>query len=108
MFVVVARYLTREGQDERVAALLREMAAYSNSDAEPRCALYIVNRGIEEPRRFLLYEQYVDRDAFASHTGSDPFQRIILDQVVPLLEERERDFFEVIAAPGLPGLQAPP
>ncbi|HET7036070.1 MAG TPA: putative quinol monooxygenase [Thermomicrobiaceae bacterium] len=108
MFVVAARYLAREGQDERVAALLRELAAYSNSTAEPGCALYIVNRGIEEPRRFLLYEQYVDRAAFDGHTSSEPFQRIVLGQVVPLLEERRRDYYDVIAAPGLPGLQAPP
>lgn len=72
------------------------------------CALYIVNRGIEEPRRFLLYEQYVDRAAFDGHTSSEPFQRIVLGQVVPLLEERRRDYYDVIAAPGLPGLQAPP
>ena len=54
MHVITAEYYTQEGQDDAVAAVLREMVAFSNSDQEPGCLLYVVNRGVEDPRRFLL------------------------------------------------------
>ena len=108
MYVVAARYRAEEGKSERVAELLRRMAAYSNSDAEPGCALYIVNRSIEDPRRFLLYEQYADRADFDAHVASEAFKSIILGEVVPLLEQRERETYFVLASPGMPGLQTGP
>lgn len=94
MFVVAARYHTKEGAEEEVAAVLREMVPISN--AEPGCALYVVNRAIDDPRRFLLYEQYHDRAGYEAHTQTDAFKEKVLGRIVPLLETRERDFFETL------------
>ena len=63
MIVLIAQHFAKEGNEEAVAAALREMSAYCNSDAEPGCVMYIVNRSTENPRHFLLYEQYVDEAA---------------------------------------------
>ena len=94
MFVVAARYYTKEGTEEQVATVLQEMVPISN--AEPGCALYVVNRALDDPRRFLLYEQYHDRAGYEAHTETAAFKEKILGTVVPLLESRERDFFETV------------
>jgi quinol monooxygenase YgiN len=94
MFVVAARYYTKDGTEEEVAAVLREMVPISN--AEPGCALYVVNRAIDDPRRFLLYEQYHDRAGYEAHTETAAFKEKVLGRIVPLLETRERDFFETL------------
>jgi len=96
MFVVAARYEAREGKDDEVAALLRTMLPHAA--AEPGCALYTVNRSIEHPRRFLLYEQYRGEAGYRAHMETAAFKEIILGQVVPLLERRERDFYETVDA----------
>ena len=94
MFVVAARYYTQEGRDEEVASILRTMIPISN--AEPGCALYTVNRSVDDPRRFLLYEQYHDRAGYEAHMATEAFKENILGKVVPMLESRERDFYEVV------------
>jgi quinol monooxygenase YgiN len=96
MIVLIAEYYTKEGMDDDVAATLREMSAYCNSDQEPGCALYIVNRLSDDPRRFLLYEQYYDQQALEAHTQTAMFQEKILGTVVPMLERRERSFWDVV------------
>jgi quinol monooxygenase YgiN len=96
MRVITAEYYTQEGQDDAVAAVLREMSAYCNSDQEPGCMLYIVNRGVDDPRRFLLYEQYRDEAAFTAHTETSMFKEKILGTVVPMLESRVRTNWDVV------------
>lgn len=95
MYVVVARFVANEGSGDEVAALLAEMTPFSK--AEPGCRAYIINRSVEEPNTFLLYEQYVDAAAFDAHRDNPEFQRIIIGQVVPLLADRGREIFELIA-----------
>ena len=96
MLVVVAEYYTQEGKDNEVADVLREMSAYCNSDEEPGCALYLVNRSLEDPRRFLLYEQYYDQPAFEAHTETEMFKTTIPGTVVPMLESRVRSYWSVV------------
>jgi quinol monooxygenase YgiN len=94
VFVVAARYYTKEGQDDEVARIMQTMIPLTN--AEPGCALYTVNRSNEDPRRFLLYEQYHDEAGYHAHTETPHFKEHILGRVVPLLETRERDFYTTV------------
>lgn len=94
MYVVAARYYTQKGRDDEVARLLQEMIPISL--AEPGCALYTVNRSVDDPRRFLLYEQYRDEAGYQAHTASDAFKERVLGRIVPLLESRERDFYQTV------------
>ena len=96
MIVLIAEYYTKEGKDDEVAATLREMSAFCNSEQEPGCALYIVNRAVDDRRSFLLYEQYYDQPALEAHTQTTMFQEKILGTVVPMLERRERSFWDVV------------
>ena len=96
MIVLIAQHFAKEGNDDEVAALLREMSAYCNSDAEPGCLMYVVNRSTENPRHFLIYEQYVDEAALAAHAETAMFKATILGKEIPLLESRERSFWDVV------------
>jgi quinol monooxygenase YgiN len=94
MYVVAAQYYTKEGKDDEVARILQTMIPISR--AEPGCALYIVNRSLDDPRKFLLYEQYHDKAGYEAHMTTQPFKDNILGKVVPLLESRVRDFYDVV------------
>ena len=96
MIVLMARHFAKDGKDDEVAALLREMSAYCNSDAEPGCLMYIVNRSTEDPRHFLIYEQYADEAALTAHAETPIFRDTLVAQEFPLLESRERSFWEVV------------
>jgi (4S)-4-hydroxy-5-phosphonooxypentane-2,3-dione isomerase len=96
MIVLIAQHFAQEGKDDEVAELLRQMSAYCNSDAEPGCLMYIVNRNTENPRHFLIYEQYVDQAALEMHAETPMFQETLLGKEIPLLDSRERSFWGVV------------
>jgi len=95
MYVVVARFVANEGSGDEVAALLTEMVPFSKS--EPGCRAYIINRSVDDPNTFLLYERYADAAAFDAHRENPDFQRIIIGKVVPLLAKRKVEIFDVVA-----------
>lgn len=94
MYVVAAQYTVKEGKERDVINILKKMIPISR--AEPGCKLYMVNQSPENPRKLLLYEQYVDKSGYEAHMATDAFKENILGKVVPMLESRVRDFFEVV------------
>jgi autoinducer 2-degrading protein len=94
MYVVAAQYYAKEGKDNEIAEILKKMIPISR--AEPGCAMYIINRSVDDPRKFLLYEQYHNKAGYETHMASDPFKQNILGKIVPMLETRERAFYEVV------------
>jgi quinol monooxygenase YgiN len=93
-FVLVVRMTAKEGEEERAAALMDELATATRQ--EPGCELYIPCRDPESPRSFLFYEQYRDRAAFEAHGASEHFQRLAAGELFGLLESRERSFYETV------------
>jgi quinol monooxygenase YgiN len=98
MYVVVARFTTDPGEADAVAELLASMIPHALD--EPGCHAYIINRSIDDPAQFLLYEQYTDEDAFAAHRETEPFNRIVLGEVVPRLVDRQRELFSLVEPAG--------
>jgi quinol monooxygenase YgiN len=94
MYVVAADYYAKEGKADEIAAVLEKMIPLSR--AEPGCRLYMVNRSLEDRRKFLLYEQYVNEDGYKAHMATEAFKENILGKVVPMLESRVRHFYEVV------------
>ena len=94
MYVVAAQYTVQEGKEKAVIDILRKMIPISR--AEPGCKLYMVNQSPENPRKLLLYEQYVDKSGYEAHMATTAFKDNILGKVVPMLESRNRDFYEVV------------
>jgi (4S)-4-hydroxy-5-phosphonooxypentane-2,3-dione isomerase len=91
VYVVIARYTVQEGEGEAVADLLRAMTELSL--AEPGCIVYRVQRSIEDASVLVLYEVYEDEQAYGAHLETPHFQKHILEQAVPRLVSREREFF---------------
>lgn len=94
MVVLVATYVAKPGMGDRVEAALREMIPLTRQ--EPGCRVYQVNRAVDDPDQFLLYEIYDHEAALEAHRQTPHFRRIIEETVVPLLERRERRFFRPV------------
>lgn len=94
MYVVVANWLAKEGQVNAVIAAITEMIPHAR--AEPACEAYIINQSVDNPRQFLLYEQYHDEAGFTAHTQTAAFKELVLGRIVPLLEDRGRDIYRTV------------
>jgi quinol monooxygenase YgiN len=93
-FVLVVHMRVAEGNENRVAEIIPELAEASR--AEPGCELYIPCRDPEDPRAYVFFEQYRDQDAFEEHGASEHFQRLAAGELFGLMESRERRFYETI------------
>jgi quinol monooxygenase YgiN len=94
-YVLTARMTVREGEEERAMELFEQLAAASQQ--EPGNIHYILNRAVDNPRTFLIYEQYRDKAAFEEHGQTEHFKTIALEQLFPLMDgERERTFYETL------------
>ena len=96
-YVVIARWTANPGNADAVARAIEKLAGPSRD--EIGCLTYLANRSLDDRRVFLLYEEYVDEDAYRAHTESEHFTRFALGEGIPLLESREREFYTVFAAP---------
>ena len=92
--VLAVRSIAKEGEGDRVAALFSQLAEASRQ--EPGCRFYQPCRDPENPRAFLIFEIYDDQAAFEAHGASEHFQKIGAGEAFPLLESRERVFYETL------------
>jgi quinol monooxygenase YgiN len=95
VYVLIARYTVRPGKEGEVEEALRAMTPLSL--AEPGCIEYQVQRSLDDPSVYVLYEAYVDEDSYKAHTETAHFTQYVLETAVPLLVSREREFFETLA-----------
>jgi quinol monooxygenase YgiN len=91
-YVVLAKWTAKPGEEEAVAAAIS--ALIEPSRAEPGNLLYQAHRDPQDPRTFLLYEQYTDEAAYRAHGESEHFKRHGHDDALPRLQDRERSFYE--------------
>ena len=94
MFVVVAQWYAKAGAEDQVAETLK--IAVRNSRTEPGCVLFMANRSVDDPRKFVLYEQFADKAAFDAHLATDSFKDNVIGRILPLLESRVREVCELI------------
>ena len=92
-FVVTALWTAKLGHEDQVASAVSELVEPSRN--EPGIILYQPHRDPADPRRFFFYEQYVDRAAYEAHGASDHFQKFGFGVAIPLLESRDRAFYEM-------------
>lgn len=83
---VTVLWHAKPGCEQQVEALLRTMQ--ERTRAEPGCRHYYVHR-MEEPTRFLLYEQYVSDDAVTAHHATEHYRRLVQGEAPALIESRE-------------------
>jgi quinol monooxygenase YgiN len=93
-FVLVVRMKVAEGNEDRVAEIIPELAKASRE--EPGCDHYIPCRDPDDSRSYLFFEQYRDKAAFEAHGASEHFQRLAAGEMFGLMESRERTFYETV------------
>jgi quinol monooxygenase YgiN len=94
MIVLVAKYTCKPGNREKVLEQLRKMSPLVAS-TEPGCKLYQASISTENENLILLYEHYVDQAALAAHRETPHFKEIIEGMVIPMLENRARELYEL-------------
>jgi quinol monooxygenase YgiN len=95
MIILLAKYYAKPGKVETVIEKLREMGELVKAQ-EPSCTLYQISQSQENPNFLLLYERYVDQTAVDAHRATPHFQTYILDTIIPMLEKREVEFFNLV------------
>ena len=93
-YTLVVRMTAPEGEQDRAEELIRRLGEASRQ--EPGVVHYIAHRDPEDPRVFLIYEQYRDKAAFEAHGQTDHFKELAVEQLFPLMENRERNFYETL------------
>ncbi len=73
--VIFARFHAREGQEEAVAAALREQVPKAR--AEPGCVAIAAHRSTRDPRLFWIHSRWVDEAAFEVHAELPNTQRFV-------------------------------
>ena len=80
---IFARFHAREGQEEAVAAVMREMLGPVR--AEPGCMAIEVYRSTRDPRLFYIHSRWVDDAAFEVHCEL-PHTVLFVGRVQPLID----------------------
>ncbi len=93
-YVVTAKWTAKEGEEETVLDAIRHLIPASR--AEPGNLFYQPTRDPEDPRVFFFFEIYEDEDAYKAHGASEHFEKYGFGQAIPVLESRERKFYETI------------
>ncbi len=91
---LTAAWRAKEGSEQRIAEILRTMVGHTTK--EPGCVQYVALQSQDDPREFLLFEQYRDEAALQAHQDAGYFRRHVLEEAVPLLESRVRRFYSVL------------
>jgi quinol monooxygenase YgiN len=91
-YVVLAKWVANQGEEAAVAAAIAALVGPSRAEAGN--LVYQPHRDPQDPRTFLIYEQYTDEQAYAAHGASDHFQRHAVGDAIPRLASRERSFYE--------------
>ncbi|QHV96488.1 putative quinol monooxygenase [Spirosoma endbachense] len=82
-----AKWQVKEGKLETVLALLANLSPQSRE--ENGNLFYNVYQSTTDPNVIVLLEGYTNEVALAEHRNSPYFQKIVIQEIVPLLENRE-------------------
>ncbi|HLW54742.1 MAG TPA: putative quinol monooxygenase [Candidatus Angelobacter sp.] len=94
MIVLKVDMLVKAGAEARCKDYLH--ALQENSRREPGCLMYLTHQSTENPRKFLIYEQYKDQAAMDAHRESAHFKQYVRGGLDTIVESRTRDFFQVL------------
>jgi quinol monooxygenase YgiN len=79
-------YKVKAGHEAEAEGYLRRLQEETRK--EPGTVLYIVHRSTEDPRQFLIYEQYRSQADFDSHLATEHFQRYGKNGIRTIAESR--------------------
>jgi autoinducer 2-degrading protein len=79
-------YTIQAGHEDEAVDDLRKLAAETRK--EPGNALFLIHRSVEDPRKFLIYEQYRSQAALDTHLAKEYFQRYSVNGLRKIAESR--------------------
>ena len=91
---LIARHTINPGKIDEVLPLLPKLAATALT--EPGCLAFDVFRSLDDEHSYVLLERYASRAAFNDHLAAPHYQEIALGYIVPRLEGRTIEQFDVI------------
>lgn len=84
---VFARWKIKKGKRQAVLNLLKEVSA--QTILEKGNLFYTVHQSQTDANTLILFEGYADEAAQQAHIQSEHYKLLVVEQIVPLLEERE-------------------
>jgi quinol monooxygenase YgiN len=92
--LVIASLHIAAGQEEAVLTAVPKLIAAART--EPGNIAFAGYRSLDDPSRCLLVERYASRAAFNDHLEAPHYQKIALGYIVPRVEGRTIEQFDVI------------
>jgi quinol monooxygenase YgiN/predicted GNAT family acetyltransferase len=90
---VIARYTVTFGNELEVASLLAQLGEATR--AEPGNLSSATYRQIDDERDVVLLERYASLDALNAHRATAHYQDLLLSQIVPRLDSRVVEIYDV-------------
>jgi len=94
MIVLKVDMLVKPGTEQKCREYIQILQEHSRK--EPGCLLYIGHQSMEDPRKFLFYEQYKDAAALEAHRNAAYFKHYVIGGLDKIMEHRTRDIFHPI------------
>lgn len=92
-----AKWQVKEGCLQEVLNIIKQLV--KDSSNEEGNLFYKIHQSVSDTHTLILFEGYKDEAALDYHRASEHFKNLVINQIVPLLENRE----VVIANEILPG-----
>jgi (4S)-4-hydroxy-5-phosphonooxypentane-2,3-dione isomerase len=83
---VAVIYVVQPGREEEATEDLRRLAAVTRK--EPGNLLYAVHRSLDDPRQFMIYEQYRSPADLDAHRKAPYYQRYAVEGLQKIAESR--------------------
>jgi quinol monooxygenase YgiN len=94
---VIARHTAADGKRDAVFAVLPKLIEACRN--EPGNLAFEAFLSADDPQSYVLLERYTSRAAFAEHRASSHFKELMLGQILPNLENRVVELFDVTGEP---------
>jgi quinol monooxygenase YgiN len=90
---LIARHTVKPGHEKEAFALLAGFVDAAR--AEPGNLAFDAYRKVGDDRSYVLLERYASRAALAEHRSSPHFTQVLLGKIVPLLDSRTIEEYDV-------------
>ncbi|GAB2995481.1 antibiotic biosynthesis monooxygenase [Amycolatopsis acidiphila] len=90
---VIARHTIAPGKEEEILGFYPKLVEAALT--EPGCLGFEAYRRLGSEREIVLLERYASREAFADHRETTHFKELVLGEIVPRLENRVIEMYDV-------------
>jgi len=94
MIILKVDMLVKAGTEEQCKEYIRLLQQHSRQ--ESGCLLYVGHQSVENPRKFLFYEQYKDQAALDAHRAAPYFKQLVNGGLDSIMESRSRELYAAL------------